>query len=111
MKNYKDLTIANRISKLGTETAFAVSGDAASWASQENRIYPFHLGDMNINTPQNIIESANRAMKNGKTGYCPAGGIPELREALADVVGEERDIPLSPENVSVQVNNDDALWS
>ena len=102
MKNNKNLSIANRISNLGTETAFAVSGDAASWASQGNQVYPFHLGDMNINTPKNIVESAYRAMRDGKTGYCPAGGIVELREALAEVVGKERNISFSANNVSVQ---------
>jgi len=29
------------------------------------------LGDMNIPTPDNIIEAAIKAMKDGKTGYCP----------------------------------------
>jgi len=65
------MIIADRVSRLGTETAFAVSAEAAAFASGGNKVYPFHLGDMNIPTPDNIIEAAIKAMKDGKTGYCP----------------------------------------
>ena len=90
------------MARLGTETAFAVSADAASWAAQGYRVYPFHLGDINLCTPLNIIEAAERAMRDGKTGYTPAPGIPELREALAESVGAARSVNYRPENVSVQ---------
>ena len=77
------MKLAERVARLGTETAFAVSAEAAEFAAAGNQVYPFHLGDMNITTPQNIIESAERAMRDGKTGYCPNGGIPQLRDAVA----------------------------
>ena len=93
---------AERIGTLGTETAFAVSADAAAWKAQGNEVYPFHLGDMNIRTPLNIIERAHEAMVDGKTGYTPAAGIPELREALAASLSTERGVSYSPEQVSVQ---------
>ena len=35
-----------KLEKLGTETAFAVSGEAKSWANKGNKVYPFHLGDI-----------------------------------------------------------------
>ena len=38
----------------------------------------------------------------GKTGYCPAAGIPQLREALADDVGARRGLQYSPSHVVVQ---------
>ena len=40
--------IAERIRRLGTETAFAVSAEAAALAGQGHTVYPFHLGDMNL---------------------------------------------------------------
>ena len=60
---------------LGTETAFAVSDDARAWADEGHRIYPFHLGDINLRTPANIVAAAERALHDGKTGYTPAAGI------------------------------------
>jgi aspartate/methionine/tyrosine aminotransferase len=96
------MKFANRIDRLGTETAFAVSSEAAAWAAQGHKVYPFHLGDMNIPTPANVMEAAVRAMKDGKTGYCPNAGIPQLREILAADVGASRGVHYSLENVAIQ---------
>ncbi len=96
------LRIADRVARLGTETAFAVSAEAAAFAAQGNRVYPFHLGDMNIPTPSNIVEAAFKAIKNGKTGYCPNAGIPQLREVLAKDVSASHGINYTMENVAIQ---------
>ena len=96
------LRIADRIARLGTETAFAVSAEAAAFAAQGNKVYPFHLGDMNIPTPSNIVEAAFKAIKNGKTGYCPNAGIPQLREILAKDVSASHGINYAMENVAIQ---------
>ena len=96
------MALAERLTNLGTETAFAVSLAAAEWASKGNRVYPFHLGDINLPTPANIAEAMNVAIAEGKTGYCPAAGIMPLRETLADDVGRRRNVSYSPANVVVQ---------
>ena len=96
------MKIAARMSRLGTETAFAVGAEAAELAKTGIKIYPFHLGDMNIITPQNIRNAASLALEGGKTGYCPNAGIPQLREALAKDVGTARGLDLSFENVTIQ---------
>lgn len=96
------MEFASRIARLGTETAFAVSDDARAWAAQGHPVFPFHLGDINIATPANIVEAAHRAIRDGKTGYAPAAGIPELRAAIADDMARDRGVPFSMENVSVQ---------
>ena len=96
------MALAERLERLGTETAFAVSLAAAEWGAKGNRIFPFHLGDLNIATPQNVVDAMNKAIKDGKTGYCPAAGIPQLREALAEDVGSRRGLNFAPANVVVQ---------
>jgi len=93
---------AKQISRLGTETAFAVSAQARSWADKGHKVYPFHLGDINLKTPQNIVEATMKAIGDGKTGYCPSEGILSLREALANDVGQRRNVIYSPGNVAVQ---------
>jgi aspartate/methionine/tyrosine aminotransferase len=96
------MRLAERMSRLGTETAFAVGAEAGMLAKTGQKVYPFHLGDMNIITPENIRIASSKAMNAGKTGYCPNAGIPELREAVAKVVGADRGLDLSLENVSIQ---------
>ena len=93
---------ADRITRLGTETAFAVSAEAAAFAARGNKVYPFHIGDLNFKTPANIIAAAVRAMHDGKTGYCPNAGIPQLREILAEHIQTTRGINCSVENVAIQ---------
>jgi aspartate/methionine/tyrosine aminotransferase len=94
--------LAQRLERLGTETAFRVSAEAAAFAAQGNKVYPFHLGDMNIRTPQNIIDAAYRALRDGKTGYCSNYGIPELRKALAADLARSHGVPFTAANVAIQ---------
>jgi len=93
---------AARLKRLGTETAFAVSAEANAFRDAGNRVYPFHLGDMNLPTPENIMEAAIRAMKGGKTGYCPTMGIPELRGAIAEDINRSHGTHYKMENVAIQ---------
>ena len=93
---------ARRMARLGTETAFAVSAEATAWKALGHTVYPFHLGDMDLPTPENIVEAAFRAIRDGKTGYCPNAGIPELRQALADDVSASHGVAYGPEDVAVQ---------
>jgi aspartate/methionine/tyrosine aminotransferase len=94
--------LADRLSNLGTETAFAVSLAAAEWRAKGNRIFPFHLGDINLPTPANVVEALDRAIADGKTGYCAAAGIAPLRQALADDVSARRGLTYGPNNVAVE---------
>ena len=94
--------LADRLNNLGTETAFAVSLAAAEWAAKGNKVFPFHLGDINLATPANVVEAMNRAIADGKTGYCAAAGIAPLREALAADASMRRGLTYEAVNVAVQ---------
>ena len=96
------MKLADRISRLGTETAFAVSAEAAAFAAEGNKVYPFHLGDINIKTPVNVMEASVKAMQDGKTGYCPNAGCSELRAVLAEDVSASRGVSYAMENVAIQ---------
>ena len=96
------MKLADRLNRLGTETAFAVAATAAEWVSKGNEVFPFHLGDLNLSTPENISAAMQRAVVEGKTGYCPNAGIAPLRAALAESLGLQRNVTFLPENVAVQ---------
>ena len=96
------MRIAERISHLGTETAFAVSAEATAFAAEGNKVYPFHLGDLNFPTPANVVEASLKAIKDGKTGYCPNRGIPQLRDVLAADVNASHNTSYDLENVAIQ---------
>ena len=48
------------------------------------------------------MEAAAKAMRDGKTGYCPNAGIPQLRDALAADVSASRGVRYAAENVAIQ---------
>ncbi|AZL04455.1 MAG: pyridoxal phosphate-dependent aminotransferase [Brevibacterium aurantiacum] len=92
---------AQRLGNLGTETSFRVAQDAAEWKARGNEVYPFHLGDLNFPMAPHIVEAMDKAIRDGKTGYCPGPGIPELRAALADDIGKRRGVTIDPAEVVV----------
>ena len=94
--------VADRVSKLGVETAFVVAAQAAAHAAAGNRVFPFHLGDLNLATPVNIKEAACKALQDGKTGYTANVGILELRKALAEEFNRTRNTSYTSANVAVQ---------
>ena len=96
------MTLAKRVDQLGTETAFAVSAEAAAFAAQGNKVYPFHLGDLNLKTPVNVLEAGIKAMRAGHTNYCPNAGVARLRELLAEDIGTNRNLEYTMENVAIQ---------
>ena len=48
------------------------------------------------------MDAAVKSMRDGKTGYCPNAGIPQLREALAEHIRLTRGIACEVENVAIQ---------
>lgn len=94
--------LAERMKRLGTENAFQVALRAMKHQEEGNIVYPFHLGDLNFKTPEPITEAMFKAVRDGKTGYCPAAGIMPLRAALSEEINRTRKTGYSPENVLVQ---------
>ena len=95
------MRLASRLDDLGTETAFAVAAAAADWKARGNEVYPFHLGDLDFPLAAHIVEAMNKAIADGRTGYCPGPGIPELRAALADDIGGQRGMQIDPAEITV----------
>jgi hypothetical protein len=50
---------AKHLGRLGTETAYAVSGEAQAYAATGKKIYPFHIGDLNFATPEVFKKGTN----------------------------------------------------
>lgn len=95
------IRLAERISRLGTETAFEVLAKAKALEAKGKEIIHLEIGEPDFDTPKNIIDAAVNALHNGKTHYNPAPGIPELREALAEDMSRRRGIHIQPQQVVV----------
>jgi aspartate aminotransferase len=96
-----ELRLANRMSRLGTETAFEVLNKARALERQGRDIVHLEIGEPDFDTPGNVVEAAVGALHKGWTHYGPSAGLPELRQAIADYVSRTRGVPISSDEVVV----------
>jgi aspartate/methionine/tyrosine aminotransferase len=95
------MDVAERMGRLGTESAFEVLARAKALERQGKSVVHLEIGEPDFDTPAHIKEAAKRALDAGATHYGPSAGLPELREAIAQHIGETRGIPVSPDEVVV----------
>ena len=80
------IKFAERMTRLGTEGAFEVLARARKLEAEGKKIVHLEIGEPDFATPDNIVEAGISALQNGYTHYTPAGGIKEVREAVAAFV-------------------------
>jgi aspartate aminotransferase len=95
------MKVAERMGRLGTESAFEVLARARALERQGREIVHLEIGEPDFDTPTHIKEAAKRALDANATHYGPSAGLPELREAIAKHTAETRGVPVSPEQVVV----------
>jgi aspartate aminotransferase len=95
------MKLAERMSRIGVETAFDVLVQARKLEAQGRSIIHLEIGEPDFNTPRNIVRAAQQALDDGWTHYGPTQGFPELREAIAQYVSRTRGVAVAPERVSV----------
>src|SRR5512132_786921 len=95
------MNVAERMSRLGTESAFEVLARARALERQGREIVHLEIGEPDFDTPAHIKEAAKRALDANATHYGPSAGLPELREAIAKHVAETRGVPVDPAQVVV----------
>ena len=96
-----DLRLAERMSRLGTETAFEVLNKARALERQGKEIVHLEIGEPDFDTPANIVEAGVEALHNGWTHYGPSAGLPELRQAIAQEVSHSRGVQVASDEVVV----------
>jgi aspartate aminotransferase len=95
------MKLAERMSRIGVETAFDVLVRARALEAQGRSVVHLEIGEPDFDTPAHIVEAAKQALDEGWTHYGPTQGLPELREAIAASVAATRGIRVGPEHVSV----------
>ena len=95
------MQIAERMHRIGTESAFEVAARARALEAQGKSMIHLEIGEPDFDTPVHIRQAATAALEAGFTHYSPAAGIPELREALAQHIGAKRGLEVDPGHVIV----------
>lgn len=96
-----ELRLAERMARLGTESAFEVLNRARALEREGKNIIHLEIGEPDFATPENIVNAAVNALRSGWTHYGPPAGYPELRQAIAEEVSRSRGVQVSPDEVAV----------
>jgi aspartate aminotransferase len=95
------MNLAERMSRIGTETAFEVLVKARALEAQGKNVVHLEIGQPDFPTPKHVVEAGKRALDEGWTGYGPTAGFPEFRERIADYISRTRAIKVGADNVCV----------
>src|SRR5256714_10907667 len=101
MTKARELRLAQRMARLGTETAFEVLVKARALEAKGSDIVHLEIGEPDFDTPNNIVDAGCDALHKGFTHYGPSAGLPQLREAIAQYVSDTRSVDVSPDEVVV----------
>src|ERR1051326_7879641 len=101
MPAQRELRLAKRMTRLGTETAFEVLVKAKALEAKGRDIVHLEIGEPDFDTPKNIIDAGSDALRKGFTHYGPSAGLMELRETIAQYVSETRAVNVSSDEVVV----------
>ncbi|MBV8432443.1 MAG: aminotransferase class I/II-fold pyridoxal phosphate-dependent enzyme, partial [Solirubrobacterales bacterium] len=96
-----DIRLADRMSRLGTESAFEVLARAKAMEAAGRKIIHLEIGEPDFPTTPHIVEAAVEALRAGHTHYVPAPGIPPLREAVAAFLERTGRMRVTPDRVVV----------
>ncbi|MDE2802655.1 MAG: aminotransferase class I/II-fold pyridoxal phosphate-dependent enzyme, partial [Chloroflexota bacterium] len=95
------MELAERMGRLGTESAFEVLARAKALEAQGVEVIHLEIGEPDFETPPHIKAAAVEALDAGFTHYVPSAGITEVRQAVARNAGERRGLEYDWQQVIV----------
>src|SRR5439155_4721010 len=98
LMNYR---ISQRAASLSPSLTLAIDAKAKQMKAEGLDVVGFGAGEPDFDTPQQIKDSAARALADGFTKYTPSSGIPELRQAIADKFKRENGLGYKPSQIIV----------
>ncbi|MBN2692944.1 MAG: pyridoxal phosphate-dependent aminotransferase [Burkholderiaceae bacterium] len=81
----------------------------AAWDTHGKRMIHLSVGEPDFTAPEQVVEAATRALRDGKTGYTLAPGLPALRERIAQHYAEDHGVQIDPARVFITAGASGAL--
>jgi aspartate aminotransferase len=104
--------ISNRIAAIAESQTLAVDAKAKALKAAGEDVIGFGAGEPDFPTPAHIVEAAAEAVRNpANHRYTPAGGLPELKEAIANKTLRDSGFAVSPGNVLVTNGGKHAVFT
>jgi aspartate aminotransferase len=94
-------SIASRMSVMSGEGALSVFARAKELERQGRSIIHLELGEPDFHPGPSVVESAAKALADGKDRYCAVIGVPALRDEIARYLQRTRSIKVSADNIVI----------
>ncbi|MFC7365601.1 MULTISPECIES: pyridoxal phosphate-dependent aminotransferase [Bhargavaea] len=106
-----DRRLAKRTETLTPSSTLAITAKAKQMKKEGIDVIGLGAGEPDYNTPDHIIEAAYASMKEGKTKYTPAGGLPELKDAIIRKMARDHGLTYKPSEVLVGIGAKHVLYT
>ena len=103
--------VAQRAANIKPSPTLAVTAKAAELKAAGGDIIALSAGEPDFDTPEHIKEAAIKAIHDGKTKYTAAGGMPELRQAVADKFLRENNLAYKPDQILVSCGAKHSIYN
>ena len=99
LQGLRTMQLSEFARSLTVETAFTVLGIAKALQRAGKDVVELEIGDSPFDSTSSARAGGVEAIETNQSHYCPSPGIPEFREAAADFVQREFDIPATAANI------------
>lgn len=104
------MKVSQRAKAVAPSATLAVTNRAKEMKAQGIDVVGFGAGEPDFDTPEYIKEAAIKALKEGKTKYTAAKGIPELREAIAAKLAKDNGLKYTADQIVVNIGGKHAVY-
>src|SRR5699024_1514752 len=105
------MDLADRVKTLTPSKTLAITAKAKEMKQEGHDVIGLGAGEPDFNTPEYIIEAAEKAMREGLTKYTPSGGITELKKAIIQKFELDNDLKYGVDEIIVTAGAKHALYN
>ncbi|PTX59953.1 aspartate aminotransferase [Melghirimyces profundicolus] len=105
------MKLSRRVQQLTPSKTIEITATAKALKQEGHDVVVLGAGEPDFNTPEHILDAAVEAMKEGRTKYTPAGGVPELKDAITEKLQRDNGLTYSRDEVIVTVGAKHALYN
>jgi aspartate aminotransferase len=108
----RDRRVSRRIGSIAESATLKVDAKAKALKAEGRPVIGFGAGEPDFPTPAYIVDAAVEACRDPKNHrYTPAGGLPELKKAIAEKTARDSGLVVEPGQVVVTNGGKQAIYS
>jgi len=114
MKTFRAMApfpVSENVARMQSSATMAAMQAAEALRAAGANVCDFGAGEPDFDTPDNIKQAADRAMRAGRTKYTAAGGIRELTRAIIDFYKREFGTEYQPNEVMATAGGKQAVFN